>query len=222
MLNNFNEEAKILALDNTLISVARFIKKEENIIHLAIGTENVPNFHQEVYVILTNEVYGLFTYRCITQDIVISKSQSSKKRYYFAQFYVNENVSVVQRRRDIKVKVKLYIIISMKDIYGKELSETEKVEHKVLVKDISASGMFFVSKTQFSPGQKFDFIFDQTNMPFLIQAEIVREQKDGEYIGYGCKFLDLSPSRESIVRQYVYKMQILLQKNREIEEVEAE
>lgn len=117
---------------------------------------------------------------------------------------------VIQRRQDVKVSINLETSASF-------LDENQQLEScDILILDISAGGMFCLSKQKWPEKQVFAAkIFDKT-LP--VDIEVIRVQTAHSYspdyapddprFGYGCQFINLSQASESALRKFVYQQQL--------------
>ena len=94
------------------------------------------------------------------------------------------------------------------------------------IQDISAGGIFFISETLFDEGERFSFLFRRTAEPMRLECEVLRKQPytgrgnyvPGTMMGYGCRFVNMNDHKESAVRSYVFKEDLLARKReREME-----
>lgn len=216
MLNTINEEAILYTKDKRRIGNGRVIKKGENTVTLLFYKKLPIALMDELLIDFTSDVYGLLTYICQPVTFELSKTSSLDKEYYVSEFQILELANILQRRRDIKVKVSFSCTITLIDNEGEPLinPKTGKPQtYQVRIKDISASGILMVTDQNFTIGQKFTFIFDQTNTPIEITSEILRTQEEKEDLtGYGCHFVDVPPAKEAQIRQHVFKLQIMTTK----------
>lgn len=170
----------------------------------------------EAHVTFFDSAKGLVTYSCELSEFKKSK-RSASNEYYFTRCTVHEQLSVMQRRNDIKVPVNITVALSAKTREGMLTNIPAKIWN------ISAGGIFFTSRQSFSIGDIVSFYFSDPDLPSLtLQAEILRvqehrhlrkiigsEAKDTEIIGYGCKFVHLPSRAESKIRNYVFRQDLI-------------
>ena len=117
-----------------------------------------------------------------------------------------EEQESIQRRRDIKVKVEVEVNVNLLSSNGIIPMKPSCVGH---IKDISASGLFFVAPMFLKIGQEFSFVFPETSPPLPLTARIIRNQKvDAAHLGYGCMFVYRNLTDEEVLRQYVFRKQV--------------
>ncbi len=170
----------------------------------------------EAHVTFFDSARGLVTYSCELSGFKMSKRVTSKK-YYFTRCTAIEQLSVEQRRNDIKVPVKFSVIMSApnrRDLSG---------DIHATIWNISAGGIFFTSHEALETGDTVSFHFSNLDLPSItLQAEILRIQKhrelrriigsqadDKELLGYGCRFVHLPGGAESQIRNYVFRQDLI-------------
>lgn len=123
----------------------------------------------------------------------------------------------MQRRNDIKVPINISISLS-----GRAKGETIS-NVAATIWNISAGGVFFTSKQEFSIGDVVSFRFSTPDLPSIaLQVEVLRIQEhrglrkiigaraeDTELRGYGCRFIRLPGSAESQIRNYVFRQDLI-------------
>lgn len=122
----------------------------------------------------------------------------------------------VQRRNDMKIRQNITISIETKDESGKEVT----VEG--VIKDISAGGILFTSDYPFEMDQILSFNFDKTDEPIHLECQVIRIQpfkimvygEEEEKTGYGCRFINLHNSTESVIRSYVFRQDLLMRRKK--------
>lgn len=215
-MTNIYKKASIYNLNKMFICDTEVIGKQDDIIILIIPENLAPKLPTDLIITLYDDIYGLITYKA---KIIQFKRRVSKNSQfeYMVKFKLIKKIGIVQRRSNVKVKTEIKTIIEFTDEnWYKLINEDTKepIRYTVVIKDISAAGILFKTKEKFDIGQYFIFTFNKCSKPFEVKAEILRIQKyDNEYFGYGCRFINLTLSKESIIRQYVFRMQIISKKN---------
>lgn len=213
------KKASVYDLDRIFLCDASVHDPEENNVLLQFESPTADILRSEVYVTFYDSTFGLVTYFC---------TLSNYKEFLLAPGYrvsttscnLQKEMSVIQRRNDIKIHVEVETTLTFAN------EEDLLVQASAVVKDISAGGIFFTTKYPFSPGQVFSFSFSQSANPLILKAQVIRIQPPHEYdsrlpddknlYGYGCKFVDLSPHKESVIRNFVYKKDLELKRMREM------
>lgn len=88
-----------------------------------------------------------------------------------------------------------------------------------MLQDISAGGIFFISEVLFEEGERFSFVFRRTPEPLRLECEVLRKQPydggnyaPGSMMGYGCRFINMTDHKESAVRSYIFKEDLMKRK----------
>ncbi len=118
--------------------------------------------------------------------------------------------NMIQRRQDVKVTTRMETTADF-------INEDGKLESAdILLLDISAGGFFCVSLREWKEGQIFSSDILDSPSPFDCQVVRVQDRDlyDDSFVGkelpfgYGCKFIDLSNSKEAMLRKYVYRQEL--------------
>lgn len=74
--------------------------------------------------------------------------------------------------------------------------------------NINLGGVLFNSEFEFVKGDRVNFAFLDGQIDLM--AEVLRTQKnpEGEIIGYGCRFLDVTPGQEELIAKFILDAQI--------------
>lgn len=153
---------------------------------------------------------GLVTYKCRLERYTKRENRMA------ANCSLGKEQKVVQRRNDMKVHQSVPISIQTVDETG------GRIEVEGTIMDISAGGIFFISDHPFVVDQTISFNFDRTDEPLHLECQIIRSQPykmtvrgvEEEKPGYGCRFIHLHSSSESLIRSYVFKEDLLMRRKR--------
>lgn len=112
----------------------------------------------------------------------------------------------IQRRNDLKIHINYELVITC-------ISRVPEIVVKAKFLDISAGGACFSldgTKRRFVEGEVFETIFDLGRCPFFIKMKVLRaiEEPSGRIL-YGCQFVDISKEEEQIIREFVFKTQLV-------------
>lgn len=210
------KQAVLYTVEDIYLCDAAVSHISEDSATLIVTKSNADLSLTEAHVTFFDSAKGLVTYSCELTEFKKSKRASSGE-YYFTRCTAHEQLSVMQRRNDIKVPVNIPVALSAKTRDG----ALSNIEAKVW--NISAGGIFFTSRQKFSIGDIVSFFFSDPDLPSLtLQAEILRLQehrqlrkiigsaaKDTELIGYGCRFVHLPSRAESQIRNYVFRQDLI-------------
>lgn len=211
-------KASVYDLERVFLCDAQVHKGEDESILLQFESPTADILRSEVYVTFYDSSLGLVTYFC---------TLSNYKEYLAAPGLrvstttcsPEKEMSTIQRRNDIKVRVEVPTTLTFAN------KEDVIVQASATVKDISAGGLFFTSRYPFPKGQTFSFSFSHGPNALMLNAEVIRVQPPHEYdfrlpkdkhvFGYGCRFIDLSPHKESMIRNFVYRKDLEVKKMNE-------
>lgn len=206
-----NETAKIYTVTDFFIMNGRFISKDDEFIHLAVKQNEILKEGMNVKVLLTSEVYGLMPFRCTVTDV---PKRFAIQQYIGLNLKIEEELPSLQRRRDIKVRLtNMKAEVELLDIAtGKPSGKT----CEGIVADISASGLLFVTREELVENEQFLVPLPAVDKQLKLRAKVIRTQREREgYTGYGCSFVDLRTGQEEMLRQYVFKAQVMQRKSLE-------
>lgn len=114
-----------------------------------------------------------------------------------------------ERRRYYKIEADLDCIINFLDRGEERITFDKPVIAKI--KDLNIGGIFLCScKSELQKDDVLMLTIMLDDQMVNIGAEILRVQKNaaGDIIGYGCRFLNLSPGIEEIFAKYVFRLQL--------------
>lgn len=127
--------------------------------------------------------------------------------------HIGESYTVMEeRRRYFKTETDL---VGKATSYIREDTEVSfgDVQY-VRILNINLGGVFLTSNFDFQLGDRFMLTF--LDNPVTVLTEILRLQKDtdGNFQGYGCRFLDLSHANEEIIARFIFECQIQTREKR--------
>lgn len=126
---------------------------------------------------------------------------------YQMNFHVGEGEILQERRRSFKITVD-FNGNSPFFIRGEEMfSFDDPIELHFI--NLNLGGVLFSTNAAFECGDQVMLSFLDGEMQLL--AEILRAQKDenGNLVGYGCKFLNVSQSQEEKLARFIYDCQLM-------------
>ena len=180
-------------------------KKDEEAVYLK-ADEDLQAKGPDFLVHYTDDQQGVFDFRCVYKGFEQEGSQ------FFIELGIVETLKTLQRRMDVKVKtnIPVKIILLNDDDQIKLDPETHRtVQHQAMLRDISAGGIMIDSEADLEVGQKIMFPFDKGSSPILVNALVIREQPPSQgYRCYGCRFLNNNSGKESVIREYVFRLQL--------------
>ncbi len=210
------KQAALYTVEDIFLCDAAVSHISEDSATLTVTKSNSDLTLTEAHVTFFDSAKGLVTYSCELSGFKKSKRVSTNE-YYFTRCTAIEQLSVMQRRNDIKVPVNLSIGISGRTQKGYVSNAAATVWN------ISAGGIFITTRESFSIGDVVDFHFTTADLPSIsLQAEILRIQEhrhlrkiigsrtdDTELIGYGCRFVRLPSRAESQIRNFVFRQDLI-------------
>lgn len=112
---------------------------------------------------------------------------------------VLEKLSNNQRREDLKIALTIPTQVTYDDTI-----------FPATILNISAGGVLLVASLPAKPGELLSFRFPKTNPPIPLTAKVLRvdlrpPQGGKLTYGFGCKFINLNPQNESLLRSYIFQ-----------------
>ena len=112
---------------------------------------------------------------------------------------VLETLSKQQRREDLKVAVSVPVQVRFRDRLWPGT-----------IANISAGGVLLMSPLNAHKGDMLYFLFNEMGENIPLTAQVLRVElrpsQNGKLTyGYGCRFVDLKPGHESLLRNYVFQ-----------------
>lgn len=147
---------------------------------------------------------GVVTCRCTLTAPLLTQD----KRFVAYRCRVLEQLSREQRREDIKIPLTSQVQITIQDSDGSA---------SAMIRNISAGGVYLSSGLPAQKGDKLAFTFREAGAPIPLTAEILRVESRPDLggIGYGCRFLHLSPQHEAQLRAYIFQEERRLYKKQD-------
>lgn len=151
-------------------------------------------------VIFYDSVNGLVTCSCNLCEI---RPVTEKSGYYHAICLIESVQDLMDRHEDFRLSLSLAVTIN----YIDEHRHTKSTMG--LTKNISAGGVYLITAERL-PSKDIVIHFIQDVLPISPRAAVLREEllENGKY-GYGCRFVQLSPYTESLLRGYIFQMETI-------------
>ena len=194
----------IYDLDNHFICDAQVISLGEEEASLALLDDYSELLTPDVIVTFYDSIRGLITYFC-TLFQYKEMTMPQYRSYFSVSCRLREKREILQRRSDIKIKTNFKINITTRN------ADFHTITIKGTVLDISAGGFFFFAKEDLIVGNEVSFHFRKGSTPLLLEAIILRRQEVPykDHTGYGWSFINLSPAKEAVIREFVFREQII-------------
>lgn len=160
---------------------------------VSVPRETELSLRGPVHIRFYDPVLGVVRCRCR----LFSPLASGNMRVYRCK--VLEQLARVQRREDVKVSMSVMVNV-----------DYEGMLYPSTIENISAGGVYLVSGLVASVGEQLTFVFPRTDPPATLTADILRaelrvNQNGRNTYGYGCRFVNLNVSQESLLRGYVFQ-----------------
>lgn len=137
---------------------------------------------------------GVVTCRCKLGSPLLTKD----KKFVAYRCQVLAQVSRKQRRQDVKIPTNAQVRIT----HPASMKEGPGIVH-----NISAGGVYLGTPLAAQKGETLTFGFPLEGSVLYLTALVLRTESRpnlGGY-GYGCKFVDLTPATESMLRGFVFQ-----------------
>lgn len=160
---------------------------------MTIKCNNLPNMKKGDSVCLVFEYVNGSRHRTVTKLDSASKAQIEVK--------VGEVTEIAERRRSFKIATK-----EKATVFKTKSEKEEGIEAMIL--NINLGGVLLKCDEFFNVGT---VIYLNTFSGGLeVPTKILRRQNDpnGNFVGYGCQFVDISEAEEEIVAKYILECQV--------------
>ena len=180
----------------------------------------------EAYLVFSNDdglVFRLLSKEMVGRIAEMKRIRYQKQETYAETFeadiydmkldkiYVDniENVSATLRS-ELKIKAKFNTTISSVD--DVENQEDEVYNLQVSAKDISCGGFCFVCERALDTSILYETIIPLWEEPMIVNFRILRkvEMPETEQYSYGCKFENLNHQEERILREAIFRLQMMM------------
>lgn len=167
---------------------------------VSVKQANLPLLHKG------DEIYAIFEYmngtrvKCETTVDISTDTQLN--------FHVDDGYVLEERRNSFKVNTPNEVAFVKKTVHEDESEELFEEPLKIQIINLNLTGIFMKSEKEFIPGDI--VLLDLFDHTVEMNTKILREQKnaEGELLGYGCMFLDITPSIEEKIARYIFNLQL--------------
>lgn len=208
------KKASVYDLDRRHLMDAKVCYIDKDTMKLIFSENPSEVLKTETLVTFYDNKEGLVTYLCGLFQHKRGSVLGSQLQYEVS-CQLKQQIEIIQRRKDIKVKVDFPMEV---EILGED---DKKVVVPARALDISAGGIAFKSERKFDKGDNFIFLFDKGDCPIILKGEILRVLEHEPEIGeadsqmqyaYGCRFIELLPFNESVIRRFAFQYQLRFRK----------
>lgn len=148
-------------------------------------------------------IYAIFEYRDGTR--VKYKTTVDLCTDYQMNFHIGEGEILRERRRSFKITVDLDGK-SPFYIRGEEMfSFDDPVELHII--NLNLGGVLFSTSSVFEPGDQVMLSFFDGEMQLLTEVLRIQKDENGNMIGYGCRFLNISQAQEEHLARFIIECQ---------------
>ncbi len=210
---------------DTILCQASVRDVDGNTATLVFDENDIEILESEMIITFYDDVLGLITYNC---QLAAGKKFIDKDRKYkqALKCVLGEQLSVLQRRSDIKVHVDIPVrlLIPPTVELPPEFSEGEKHRGATIVVgtafDLSAGGLFLHTLCDIPEESSFSILLPvSSDKAIELDVTMLRkvppeENAENKNFGYGCKFVNMSSSTETTIRSFVFRQQMLNRKMR--------
>lgn len=198
-------KARVYDLNNRFVCEGKAVyRKDEERLYLR-ANELIGDRGPDFLVHFMDDSQGVFDFRCAYEGYEREGAQ------FVTILEILETIKNIQRRQDVKVKTNLPVMVTLleaDDTVKIDPSSMKAMQVQAWLRDISAGGIMMETAEPLEINQKLLFPFDKGSSPILLTAEVLREQEpmnDSNYC-YGCRYLNNNSGKESIIREYVFRM----------------
>ncbi len=155
-------------------------------------------------IVFFDPVMGLVTCKCVlSAPLILPGGWRSLRCRVMEQLYLR------QRRVDLKIPLEARVMVRV-EYPPEETPFQPGKEHPAIIQNISAGGVYLVTRLPVAIGRILSFTFYETDSPLLLTATVLRVEReidpqDRSLAGYGCRFTDLPTRVETQLRSYIFR-----------------
>lgn len=205
----------LFRLDSSLLMPIRYTTDSANTATFIFSEELPENFPRQVFLMPDGEEYDYSTWlytlsgetRTFQEEPEDTDDADDTKEPVTWYLMDASTKEMVDSRNDLRVSLSFDIDAQF---------STKPVSATVTVKDMSAGGFMFVSEEAWEAGTTLSYIFSAGKTPAYVAAVIkkIRPTRFENLKGYGCQFINLTPSAEAAVRNFVFQEEVLQRRRR--------
>lgn len=209
------KDGTLYSLDSTLLMPIRYTSDSAKTAVFIFPEEPPADFPRQVFLMPNGEEYDYSTWLYTLSGEVTTYEEEPEETesdddtketitWYLMNASTNE---MIDSRNDLRVSLSFNIDAQFS---AKPTSAT------ITVKDMSAGGFMFASEEDWEIGTTLSFIFSAGKTPAYVAAMIkkIRPTRFENLKGYGCQFINLTPSAEAAVRNFVFQEEVLQRRRR--------
>lgn len=209
------KQGTLYNLDSSFLMPVRYTADSTKTATFIFSEKPPENFPRQIFLMPNGEEYDystwlytlsgeITTYQEEPEDTDDADNADGPTTWYLMNASTNE---VIDSRNDLRVSLSFNIEAQF------SMSPTSST---ITIKDMSAGGFMFVSEETWETGTTLSFIFSAGKTPAYVAAIIkkIRPTRFENLKGYGCQFINLTPSAESAVRNFVFQEEVLQRRRR--------
>lgn len=200
------EHCILFQLDSSFITKARFSQPELGSIVLIFSEK--PDFHlpDRFYLMPDGEDKEFTSYLCTRVSPVGSFYIEATDRTYYTIEAVTKDTPKL--REELRVNV---------SIETEAVFEDKAAPEKIVIKDVSAGGMMFISKKKMEKDTEISCMFPTMKGEIPVNARIIarRPTRLADTYAYGCQFTGLLSKDETAIRNFVFTEDLIQKRHME-------
>ncbi len=193
----------LYTLETSYFAEAQYTKQSFDTATFILPEELTQDLPEQLFLIPDGEAHTFAPYRfLLSNHPTLYRTDSSGKPYYLVR---GTTTDTAESRDELRIPVSIDVELNCPGFYSKV---------PVTIKDLSASGLLFVSDQHFEPCMNFTFDFPDIENTPEVTARIVKKRpvRIHGLTGYGCQFIHLSPALEAEIRKFVFRQDVLHKK----------
>lgn len=202
MLNHCRK-AEIFSPSDEFLCQAEAFKDKSEQLWVSVPHDFSYEDHSFYNITFYDSVSGLVRAHC-----VLASPQSLSEERLSLMCKVVEVLESHQRRQDLKIPLEIEVELSC--VYLPAGVEAPPKTFPAMTRNISAGGIYLVSEYPLAEGAQVRFEIKEASKPLVLTAQLLRHEKlplkrEQPQYGYGCRFIELKPQMESVLRNYIFR-----------------
>lgn len=181
----------------------KYIKHDSESATFLFFEEPKADFPERVFLMPEGEAYDYTAYL-----YTLSKERTVQQDEDGVYYLVGASTKdIPESRQNFRVNIAFQVLARF-DGYSEEIPIT--------IRDIGIGGFLFVADRRFPPGARLSFIFSHIKNPVIVTAKVckLRPVRAKGCYGHGCQFVNLPPSAESAICNFVFEEEALQARKR--------
>ncbi len=198
-------KAEIYTTGNELLATAEVFRDLSDNVWLSVPTDFPLEEHDSFLITFFDPVSGLIFSRC-----TLSKSDQGSEEKEALLCKIEEIMESRQRRQDLKLSLE----IPLEMFFIHPASGIPGIPDMITAttRNISAGGVYFICQYAIPVDAELQFQLRGASKPLTLTAKVLRQEslppvKDVPQHGHGCRFIDLRPQSETVLRNYIFRQE---------------